>query len=291
MIVLGTLVTLLSGSGSAFELFLSRYVELPSLPDWLTLPLPEPLLTTGEHPVVSTPAIGGAELMTLLVAGIIVLLGVAGVGLFLLIATAIVALIASGGLIVSADRIEGGKSTNIREALQAGWHRGLELILVASIPPIPLLGGLIVATILIGRFFSQVGVPPSLTGAQDAVLSNTTLSATLAAILFPALALSLGLGLIQVLAYRACMLEGANATASFRRGWQIFLSYPISVIVLTVIDLGTQLLLNLLLAVVGLITLICLPLRLVLWVIGGTATAFLSCMWTLAWREWVNPSA
>mgnify|MGYP007051591581 CR=1 FL=1 len=290
MIVLGTLVTLLSGSGSVFELFLSRYVELPSLSDWLTLPPPESLLTAGEHPAASTPVMGGVELMTLLVAGVIVLLGVASVGLFLLIATAIVALIASGGLIASADRIEGGKSTNIREALRAGWHRGLELVLVASIPPIPLLVGLIIATILIGRFFSRTGVPSSLTGAQDAVLSNTTLSATLAVILLPSLALSLGLGFIQVLAYRACMLEEANATASFRRGWQIVRKYPLPVVTLTLIDLGTQLLLNLLLAVVGLITLICLPLRLGLWVIGGTATAFLSCMWTLAWREWTNPS-
>lgn len=291
MVVLGTLVTLLSGGSSAFELFLSQYIKLPSLSDWLPWPTPESLLPAGGDPAALAPAVGGAELMTMLVVGAAVLLGIIGVGLIMLIASAVLALIASGGLISSTDRIEAGKEADIREAFRAGWRRGLELVLVASIPPIPLLIGLIAATILIGGFFGRAGVPSSLTEAREAILANTTLSITLAAILFPLLALSLGLGFIQVLAYRACMLEEANATASFRRGWQIVRKHLLPVVTLTLIDLSTQFILNLLLAVVGLVTLICLPLRLVLWIIGGTVAAFLSCMWTLAWREWVKPTA
>ena len=109
--------------------------------------------------------------------------------------------------------------------------------------------------------------------------------AVLACIFVP---IALILSILRTFAERACMLEGLGALDSYRRGWQVLRGNLTEAILLFMLQLGLGVALAFALFLPGLIAILCCFLWPLLMAVQGAITAFISSMWTLAWRSWVD---
>jgi hypothetical protein len=95
------------------------------------------------------------------------------------------------------------------------------------------------------------------------------------------------LNLLRVFANRACMLEGHGVFAAYRRGIRVLVDNLGSAVLLFLIQAG----IGIALGIVLLLPALCCLLWPVLLLVQGTAAAYFSTMWTLAWRRWISMSA
>jgi len=193
--------------------------------------------------------------------------------------------IARGGLIASVDDIESGEKSSFSKAWRAGWHKAWTLLGIGLLPAIPALILLVVgllAFIGYGGFFALFGTEfafPEVTAGLGIAI------ALLACILIP---IMLVLSILRNFAERACMLEDLGVIDSYRRGTSVLTANLGEAIILFLIQLAISIGLGILLFLPGFILFLCCCLWPLLLVVQGAISAFLSALWTLAWRTWTG---
>ncbi len=227
------------------------------------------------------------EVFAGLAVGVIITL----VCVFLLIAIMIaivfwaISTIARGGLIAGVDSIESGEKSSFSQAWRAGWQKLWTLLGIGILPAIPGLILFVVGLMALGAY----GGIFALFGEELAPLLGTAglgvAIAVLACIVVP---IVLVLSILRNFAERACMLEDLGVIDSYRRGSNVLMANLGEVIILFLIQIAIFIVLGLLLFLPGLALLICCCLWPLLLVVQGAISAFLSALWTLAWRTWTG---
>ena len=193
--------------------------------------------------------------------------------------------IARGGLIAGVDDIESGEKSSFSKAWSAGWQKGWRLLGIGILPAIPafllFIGGFL-ALLTYGGFAALFGdefTLPAMSAGLGAVI------ACLACIL---VLVTLALSILRNFAERACMLEDTGVIDSYRRGTDVLKANLGEVIILFLLQIAIFIVLGILLFIPGLILFICCCLWPLLLVVQGAVSAFLSALWTLAWRTWTG---
>lgn len=212
-------------------------------------------------------------------------IGIACLALFIGILLWAVSTIARGGMIASVDSIESGEKSSFSQAWRAGWHRVWTLLGIGIIPAIPglllFVGGL-VALGAYGGVYALFG--DELSDSLGAAGLGFTIFA-LACIVVPII---LVLSILRNFAERACMLEDLGVIESYRRGTRVLMSNLGEAIILFLLQIALFIVLGLLLFLPGLIAVICCCLWPLLLLLRGAISAYLSALWTLAWRTWTG---
>lgn len=269
LIVLGLLVALGSSgsqataqSGSQSVLKLDQRWELLLPPDW-----------GGD----SVPPIQDIELPIIPVAFSVILVGIA---LVVALAVWVVSTLSRGALIAGTSAADRGETTSLRASFAAAWQKGWRLLGVGVFPAIPALFLLVGA---LGAVSLYTGLPPVIDRLVPiAPPGNITL--VLAGLTCVALPLALVLNTLRTFANRACMLEGSGVVAAYGRGFRTLIENTSSALVLLVIQVGT----GIVLALILLLPALCCVFWPLLLLIQGAAAAFFSSVWTLAWRQWTT---
>lgn len=199
--------------------------------------------------------------------------------------------VVDGVLLAAVGQIETEGSLRPGEAVQTAWHKAWLLILIISIPPIPLLVTLILSVLVLGVYFRLAIDSGFLAQGPGAALVTALLFGFLALLNLASATVTVVLELIRHMANRACIIEHTHLWASYRRGWEVLranfgralLLFIVQAVMRAVIQVG-MLFLN---ALVGVVVLLA-PLA---WLVRGSEKAYLSTMWTLAWLKWTRSPA
>jgi len=191
--------------------------------------------------------------------------------------------IARGGMIASVDSIESGEKSGFTHSWSAGWHKKWTLLGIGIIPAIPGLILFVIGVMALGVYggiyalFGD-GISPEFGAGGLAVTVFC-----LACVFVPVM---LVLSILRNFAERACMLEDLGVVDSYRRGTSVLKSNIGEAIVLFLLQIGIFIVLGLILFVPGIILVFCCCLWPLLFVLQGAISAWLSALWTLAWRTW-----
>jgi hypothetical protein len=223
------------------------------------------------------------EEFTALSAGLIVAL--VCVALIVGIVLWVISTIARGGMIASVDTIEAGEKTNLRQAWSAGWQKAWTLLGIGILPAIP---GLILFVVgLIGSV--AYGGILALYGAELADSVGTTgLGITIALFACIVVPVVLVLSILRNFAERACMLENLGVIDAYRRGSSVLMANLVEAIILFLLQIAIFIVLGILLFLPGIVLALCCLLWPLFLVAQGAISAFLSTLWTLAWRTWTG---
>jgi hypothetical protein len=96
------------------------------------------------------------------------------------------------------------------------------------------------------------------------------------------------LSILRNFAERACILEDLGVIDSYRRGTSVLMANLGEAIILIVLQIAIFIVLGILLFLPGLVLVLCCFLWPLLLVVKGAVEAFLSALWTLAWRTWTG---
>jgi hypothetical protein len=201
-----------------------------------------------------------------------------GIALIAALVVWVVSTLSRGALIVGASTIDAVETAGLPEAFAAAWQRGWVLLGISVFPAIPalllFLGGLGAAT-------AYNGLPPVIDRLAP-IEAPRNITLILAGLTCAALPLALVLNTLRTFANRACMLEDCGVLAAYGRGFKVLAEHigPALILLLLQVAIGFALLLILLLP-----ALCCLFWPLLI-LVQGTAMAFTSSVWTLAWRQW-----
>jgi hypothetical protein len=213
----------------------------------------------------------------------LVALVLVGIALTLALAVWVVSTLARGALIAGASAVDAGSVTNFGDAFGIAWRKVWTLLGIGIFPAIPgvilLVGALVAAGI-------YVGAPPAVDGLGRFVGPRYVwvIVAVLGCVALP---FAFVLNLLRTFANRACMLEGTGVFAAYGRGFRVLVDNLGSAVLLFLIQAGIGIALGLGLLVPALCCLVW-PLLLL---VQGTAAAYFSTMWTLAWRRWISVSS
>jgi hypothetical protein len=236
----------------------------------------QPFMEQGQFPDF------GDEFAALAVGAILALVCVAiVVGLVLWV----ISTIARGGLIASVDSVESGQKSSFRQAWGAGWRRVWTLLGIGLLPAIP---GLVLFVLLLlglgayGGIFALFGDEfANSVGAGGVGIAIVVL----ACIVIP---IVLVLSILRNFAERACMLENLGVIDSYRRGWNVLTANLGQAILLFLLQIAIFVVLGIFLFLPGLLLALCCFLWPLLLVVQGAISAFVSALWTLAWRTWTG---
>lgn len=224
----------------------------------------------------------GDAIAGLAIAGIIALVCVA---LLIGIVLWAISTIARGGLIAGVDTIESGEKSSFSQSWRAGWNRAWTLLGIGLIPAIPGLILFVVGLLALGAY----GGIFALFGEEFApVLGTAELGILIAAFACIFIPIILVLSILRNFAERACMLENLGAVDSYRRGTNVLMANLGEAIILFLIQIAIFIVLGILLFLPGLILILCCCLWPLFLVVQGAISAFLSALWTLAWRTWTG---
>lgn len=228
------------------------------------------------------PDIGG-EIAGLAVGVILALVCVA---LLVGIAFWVVSSVARGGLVTGVDTIEMGAKSSLSQSWSAAWQKVWTLLGIGLLPGIPGLVLFVIGLMALGVYggvfalFGEDFAPPAGIGLGGLV-------GVVACIVLP---IALVLSILRNFAERACMLEDLGVVDSYRRGWNVLSANLGEAILLFLLQIAIFIVLGILLFVPGVFVALCCFLWPLLFVVQGAATAFVSAVWTLAWRTWTGSS-
>jgi len=212
-----------------------------------------------------------------------VFLAIGCVVLFLAIVLWAISSVARGGMIASVDSIESGEKSSFTHSWSAGWHKKWTLLGIGIIPAIPGIILFVVGVMALGVYggiyalFGE-GISPEF-GAGGLAVTVVWLACVFGPVM-------LVLSILRNFAERACMLEDLGVVDSYRRGTSVLKSNIGEAIVLFLLQIGIFIVLGLILFVPGIILVFCCCLWPLLFVLQGAISAWLSALWTLAWRTW-----
>jgi hypothetical protein len=213
---------------------------------------------------------------------VVVIVVLVGLALLLGLVVWVVSTIARGGLIAGASAIDAGSPTSFGQAWNAGWRKGWTLLGIGVLPAIPglfmFLAGLMAAGIALGL--------GSTFGDQVGVRNAFGLGAVLVALFCVVIPFVVLLNVLRTFANRACMLDNLGVIDAYRRGFQVLIDNIGPALVLFLIQIGIGILLGIVMILPGIIIALCCLLWPLFLLIQGTAAAYFSTLWTLAWREW-----
>lgn len=273
LIGLGLLVALASGQIYGGEAVLA-YV-LGSLPiDVPGVPRAQPLFQFSDEQAAALLMAGPGALLGYLAAGF------AAVSLVITVLGTLW-IVGEGALAYGAST----QAAGLGQVLGQAWRRAWALLVVASIPAIPVTVGLILVMILLlitGRLMQAAGI--GLVGPEAAPWIVSFLLGS-AIIMVPLSVITTLLAAFRPLAERACVLEGLRAEASFLRAWERVKADPAPFVLV----FGAQLLGGSVLAALltplrygtGWCAAIYLPLAAVL----ALETAYFAALWTAVWEQ------
>ena len=223
----------------------------------------------------------GEEIAALAVVFIIAL--VCGV-LFVGIVLWVVSTIARGGLIAGVDTIESGEKSSFSQAWRAGRHKAWTLLGIGLLPAIP---GLILFVVGLLALVAYGGIF-ALFDEEFAQVGTAGLGITIAVFACILIPIILVLSILRNFAERACMLEDLGVIDAYRRGTSVLMANLGEAIILFLLQIVSSIVLGVLLFLPGLILILCCLLWPLLLVVQGAISAFLSALWTLAWRTWTG---
>jgi hypothetical protein len=193
--------------------------------------------------------------------------------------------IARGGLIASVDSIESGEKSSFRQAWSAGWHKVGTLLGIGILPAIP---GLILFVGGLLAFGAYGGINALIGDEFDSVFGSTGLGITLAVLACIVVPIVLVLSVLRNFAERACMLEDLGVIDSYRRGMDVLRANLGEAIILFLLQIVIFIILGIVLFIPGIVLVLCCLLWPLLLAVQGAVSAFLSTLWTLAWRTWTG---
>ncbi len=285
LIALGTLIAILSAElGRLLDILLSpRRAGLPAAPTLSSLlaELRPGLL----DPIQRLFQTVGARF------GLAGMVGLAIVLLLLAIAVGVLILMARGALIAYAGRAPAAGAPGLSSALRAGWRRVWRLIIIASIPPIPITAGAIILAIAATLMILQAGGLEIANQPDVQQRIAGPLAVISLCVLGPLGLLAFILSLFRPLADRACVLEDRTVIASYRRSWEVVRQHFGEVAILALIHLALQVVVWAVLLIPRLLLSMCIPLVIPIWLVLGLLKTVFITLWTLAWLGWVQPSA
>lgn len=193
--------------------------------------------------------------------------------------------ISRGGLIASVNSIESGERSSFSQAWSTGWDRGWTLLGIGFLPAIPGLILFVGGLLALGTY----GGIAALIGEEfDTIFGTTGLGVAIAALTCIIVPIVLVLSILRNFAERACMLENLGVFDSYRRGANVLGANFGEAILLFLIQVAIFIGLGILLFVPGLFLALCCLLWPLLLIVQGAISAFLSTLWTLAWRYWTG---
>ncbi len=267
LILLGVLVALSGSSGSSGNS--SRYV-----------------FDGGDMPWSDMPSFDYGSPFQNLDLSILAVLGLITLGVVIIVvglALWVVGTIARGGLISAVNDIEVDNQTNFSTAFRAGWKKGWRLLGIDLVPAIPGLA-LFIGSLTI--FFSYGGFAELMDGVWPYAGMGPFLPLILLSCLL--LPIILLLSIMSTFANRACMLEDLCVVASYRRGFEVLADNLGTALILFLIQITISIGLFIVMIVPGFLMVLCCLLWPLLILIQGAFSAYLSTLWTLAWREFVG---
>lgn len=199
----------------------------------------------------------------------------------------VIAIVSRGALIASAGAVD--TPISLGAALKAGWRKAWRLIIIASIPPIPVTIAAILIVVLATVVIKQAGgvdVVSSSADLQRQVGGGLLVASTV--LLFPFIVATYVLGLLSTLADRACVLENCRVIESYRRGWEMLRLNVKSAAMLALLHLIAGSVIGSALALPDMLSVLCFAVAPLLWIANGVVLAFFITLWTLAWREWTD---
>ncbi|MCA9985980.1 MAG: hypothetical protein KDE59_16855 [Anaerolineales bacterium] len=196
-----------------------------------------------------------------------------------------VATIARGGLISGADTIESGGKSSFGQAWGAAWQKAGTLLGIGFLPAIPGLILLVLGVMALGAY----GGLASLFGESFALPAGLTTGVVLVACIM--LPIALVLSILRTFAERAALLENLGVMDSYRRGTEVLRANLGEAILLFLLQIALAVGLGIILFVPSIFMAFCCFLWPVLLLIQGAITAFVSTLWTLAWRQWTGKAA
>jgi hypothetical protein len=96
------------------------------------------------------------------------------------------------------------------------------------------------------------------------------------------------LSILRNFAERACMLENLGVIDAYRRGTSVLRANLGEAIILFLLQIVIFIVLGVLFLLGGFILVLCCFLWPLLLVVQGFISAFVSALWTLAWRTWTG---
>ncbi len=90
---------------------------------------------------------------------------------------------------------------------------------------------------------------------------------------------------------RACVLEDLGVVASYRRGFEVLAGNLGTALILFLIQIAVSIGLFIVMILPGILMVLCCLLWPVLILVQGAFSAYISTLWTLAWREFVEVKA
>ena len=192
--------------------------------------------------------------------------------------------IARGGLIAGVDAIESGEKTSFSPAWSAAWQRVWTLLGIGIVPGIP--GILLFAVGLLA--LTAYGGMSAFLGERVSPSLGMGLGGMVALVACVILPIILALSILRTFAERAAMLEDLGVVDAYRRGFTVLSENIGEAIILFVLQIAITIVLAVVLFVPGIFLILCCILWPVLLVAQGAFTAFISAIWTLAWRTWTG---
>jgi len=208
--------------------------------------------------------------------------------LILLIAIGVAAIVTLGAMVAAGAEREDGAVLSMSAALKTGWRRAWPMIIIASIPAIPLTLAMTLVVIASALVINASG---GFAALADSALMARTLLAVIGfsvVVLCPASLATIALQLAAGLAYRACVMDGTGALDSFRRAWQVLKANFGSAALLAVLHVGIDLGAGALISLPLNLSYVFLPAIVIVWLLRGAARAFTLELWTLAWQGWTE---
>jgi hypothetical protein len=192
--------------------------------------------------------------------------------------------IARGGLIASVDTIESGEKSSFRHSWSAGWQKAWTLLGIGLLPAIP---GLILFVVGLLAFGAYGGIF-ALFDEEFAQFTAVGLGITIALFACILVPIMLVLSILRNFAERACMLENLGVIDAYRRGTSVLRANLGEAIILFLLQIVIFIVLGVLFLLGGFILVLCCFLWPLLLVVQGFISAFVSALWTLAWRTWTG---
>lgn len=197
----------------------------------------------------------------------------------------VVSTIARGGLIAGVDTIESGQKSSFSQAWRAGWQKVWTLLGIGLLPAIPGFILFVVGLLALGAY----GGIFALFGEEFApMVGSAGLGVTIAVLACIVVPIVLVLSILRHFAERACMLEDLGVVDAYRRGSSVLMANLGEAILLFLLQIAIFIVLGVLLFLPGLILVLCCLLWPLLLVVQGAISAFVSTLWTLAWRTWTG---
>lgn len=280
VLALGVVIAVLSGDLVSSMLTTSILARLP-------LPIRTGLGSTG-HDLINMLQRLYAKAGEYGTAGLIALTGLL---LLLLIAVGVLIIVMRGSLIAAVGQIDATGTATLSFALRAGWRKTWRLIIIASIPPIPVTIAAIVFVLIATAMVVQAGGIDAINAtAAERQSVFGWLFLTGLCLFVPFSLITYGLGLLSRLAERACVLDDGRVLESFRRGWEVVREHPGDMVLLLLIQVGLNGLLGAVISLPRMISSLYIAVHPIIWLVTGAAITYFMVLWTLAWREWRSPA-